>query len=239
MPPPGVSLFRRFRCYLDRPHAPQSSPRPSPPPGVSLFQRFRCDLDRPPAPHGILRHPSLPGVSLFRRFRCDLDRPPALHGPLRHPSLPGVSLFRRFRCYLDRPPALHGPLRHPPLPGVSRFRRFRCYLDCPRAGAGQGTMAAGARKQAASCDAFVLSRRLPAPDAPPIRTSLAGLIAKAPSNSPRTMGRSLGQNCRWPALSPLAPACAPSVEYPPVRGTSRCAPGAFSLTAMIFRSPRA
>ena len=69
-----------------------------------------------------------------------------------------------------------------------------------------GTMAAGAREQAASCDAFVLSRRLPAPDAPPIRTSPAGLIAKAPSNSPRTMGRSLGQNCRWPALSPLAPA---------------------------------
>ena len=33
-------------------------------------------------------------------------------------------------------------------------------------GSGPGTMAAGAREQAASCDAFVLSRRLPAPDAP-------------------------------------------------------------------------
>ena len=33
-------------------------------------------------------------------------------------------------------------------------------------GSWSGTMAAGARKQAASCDAFVLSRRLPAPDAP-------------------------------------------------------------------------
>ena len=32
-------------------------------------------------------------------------------------------------------------------------------------------MAAGAREQAASCDAFVLSRRPPAPDAPPSRTS--------------------------------------------------------------------
>ena len=32
---------------------------------------------------------------------------------------------------------------------------------------------------------------------------------------------------------------APSVEHPPARGTSRCAPGAFSLTAPVFRSPRA
>ncbi len=31
-----------------------------------------------------------------------------------------------------------------------------------------GTMATGAREQAATCDAFVLSRRLPVPDAPPI-----------------------------------------------------------------------
>ena len=33
-------------------------------------------------------------------------------------------------------------------------------------GSWSDTMAAGAREQAASCDAFVLSRRLPAPDAP-------------------------------------------------------------------------
>ena len=32
---------------------------------------------------------------------------------------------------------------------------------------------------------------------------------------------------------------APPVEHPPARGTSRCAPGAFSLTAPVFRSPRA
>ena len=56
-------------------------------------------------------------------------------------------------------------------------------------GSWPGTMAAGALEQAASCDAFVLSRRLPAPDAPPIRTSPAGLIAKAPSNSRRTTAR--------------------------------------------------
>ena len=40
-------------------------------------------------------------------------------------------------------------------------------------------MTAGAREQTASCDAFVLSRRLPAPDAPPSRTSPLCLIAKA------------------------------------------------------------
>ena len=32
---------------------------------------------------------------------------------------------------------------------------------------------------------------------------------------------------------------APSVGHPPTRGTSRCAPGTFSLTAPVFRSSRA
>ena len=68
--------------------------RHPPPPGMSLFRCFRCYLDRPPALHGPLPHPSLPGVSLFWRFRCYLDRPPALHGLLRYPSPPGVSRFR-------------------------------------------------------------------------------------------------------------------------------------------------
>ena len=57
-----------------------------------------------------------------------------------------------------------------------------------------GTMAAGAREQAASCDAFVLSRRLPAPDAPPSRTSPAGLVAK-PAPEPRP-GLWLSRDCR-------------------------------------------
>ncbi len=78
-----------------------------PPPGVSLFRRFRCYLNSQPAPHGPLRHPPPPGVSLFRCFRCYLKRQPALHGPLWHPPPPGVSLFRRFRCYQKRRPALH------------------------------------------------------------------------------------------------------------------------------------
>ena len=55
-------------------------------------------------------------------------------------------------------------------------------------------MAAGAREQAASCDAFVLSRRLPAPDAPPSRTYPLCLIAKpfpepSPNHGPVTSGR--------------------------------------------------
>ena len=161
-PPPGVSRFRCFRCYLDRPPASHSSPRHPPPPGVSLFRCFRCYLDRPPALHGPLRYPSPPGVSLFWRFRCYLDRPPALRGPLRHPSLPGVSRFRHFRCYLDRPPDPHGPLRHPSPPGVSLFRRIGSHLRRVTQASRPGTMAAGAREQAASCDAFVLSRRPPA-----------------------------------------------------------------------------
>ena len=56
-------------------------------------------------------------------------------------------------------------------------------------GSWPGTMAAGAWEQAASCDAFVLSRRPPAPGAPPSRTSPLCLIAKAPSNSHRTTAR--------------------------------------------------
>ena len=90
-----------------------------------------------------------------------------------------------------------------------------------------GTMAAGAREQTASCDAFVLSRRLPAPDAPPIRKSPAYLVAKPfPEPSPN----------HGPVSGRAGTA---TVEHPPARGTSRCAPGAFSLTAMIFRSSRA
>ena len=57
-------------------------------------------------------------------------------------------------------------------------------------GAGQGTMVASVREQAASCDAFVLSRRLPAPEAPPSRTSPAGLIDRT---RPRTTARSLAE----------------------------------------------
>ena len=57
-------------------------------------------------------------------------------------------------------------------------------------------MAAGAQEQAASCDAFVLSRRPPAPGAPPSRTSPLCLIAKPfPEPSPNH-GPVLGRDCR-------------------------------------------
>ena len=63
-------------------------------------------------------------------------------------------------------------------------------------GSWPGTMAAGAQEQAASCDAFVLSRRPPAPGAPPSRTSPLCLIAKPfPEPSPNH-GPVLGRDCR-------------------------------------------
>ena len=82
-------------------------------------------------------------------------------------------------------------------------------------------MAAGAREQAASCDAFVLSRRPPAPDAP-LKNGESAL-------------RKLGDS----ELLITVLVRRPSVEHSPSRGTSRCAPGAFSLTAPVFRSSRA
>ena len=193
---PGVSLFWRFCCYLDLPPILHGLLWHPPLPGVSLFRCFRCYLDRPPALHGLLRHPSPPGVSLFRRFRSYLNSPPAMHDPLRHLPPPGMSLFRCFRCYLDRPHARHGPLRCPPLPGVSRFRRIGSHLRRVTQASRPGTMAAGAREQAASCDAFVLSRRQLAPDAPPSRTSPLCLIAKSfPEPSPNH-GPVTGRDCR-------------------------------------------
>mgnify|MGYP004517541677 CR=1 FL=1 len=81
-----------------------------PPPGVSHFRCFRCYLDLPPIPHGSLRHPPLPGVSRFRHFRCYLDRPPAPHGLLRYPPLPDVSRFRRIDSHLHR--VTKAPDRH-------------------------------------------------------------------------------------------------------------------------------
>ena len=80
-----------------------------------------------------------------------------LPGPSTHPAwLSAVSVAARCEPFLP-----------------NRLTPASCY-----SGSGPDTMAAGARKQAASCDAFVLSRRLPAPDAPPSRTSPACLVAK-------------------------------------------------------------
>ena len=123
---------------------------------------------------GSLRHPSLPGVSLFRCFRCYLNPPPAMHGPQRHPPPPGVSLFRRFRCNLDRPPTPHGSLRYPSLPGVSRFRQIGSHLHRVALAPGPALW-------------------LPAPDAPPIGTSPAHLIARTCPSSLRNTARPLAE----------------------------------------------
>ena len=70
-------------------------------------------------------------------------------------------------------PLLPGPSTCPAWPSAtsaaSRCKPFSPNQLTPasrNSGAGQGTVAAGAREQTASCDAFVLSRRPPAPDAP-------------------------------------------------------------------------
>ena len=114
---------------------------------------------------------------------------PRVPCPSRRPS---VRPARSHSLPVER--LLPGPLRHPPLPGVSRFRRIGSHLRRVTQAPRPDSMAAGAREQAASCDAFVLSRRRPAPDAPPIRTSPACLIARthlqlSPNHGPVTSGR--------------------------------------------------
>ena len=117
-------------------------------------------------------------------------------------------------------PLLPGPSTHPAGPSAA-FTSARCEpfsanrLIPASCGSGSwpGTMAAGAQEQAASCDAFVLSRRLPAPYAPPIRTSPAGLIANASSNPRRATAR-----CLWPGLPQRIPSC--SVKDPSARRRS-------------------
>ena len=84
-------------------------------------------------------------------------------------------------------PLSPGPSTHPAEPSAAsasaRCEPFSTNRLTPAScdsGPWSGTMAAGAREQAASCDAFVLSRRRPAPDAPPSRTFPACLVAKPP-----------------------------------------------------------
>ena len=104
---PSVRPARSHSLPVER-HLPGLMQRPSPP-GVSLFWRFRCYLDLPPAPHGSLRHPPPPGVSPFRHFRSYLDLPPIPYGPPQHPPLPGVSRFRRIGSHLLRVTQALGP----------------------------------------------------------------------------------------------------------------------------------
>ena len=111
----------------------------------------------------------------------------AMGGGRRHSTAPG-SLLKSAAARCEPIPAfplLPGPSTHPAWPSPASVAA-RCEPFSPNrltpasrdSGSGPDTMAAGARKQAASCDAFVLSGRLPAPDAPPSRTSPACLVAK-------------------------------------------------------------
>ena len=73
-------------------------------------------------------------------------------------------------------------------------------------------MAADAREQTASCDAFVLSRRLPAPGAPPCRKSPACLIART-----RPSSYLLSPERHLPRMVPAASAaarCEPVPAFP-------------------------
>ena len=96
-------------------------------------------------------------------------------------------------------------------------------------------MAADAREQTASCDAFVLSRRLPVPGAPPCRKSPACLIARTrPSSyllSPeRHLPRMVPAASAAPGVSPfrhfrsyltLPPTLHGPLRHPPLPGVSR------------------
>ena len=108
---------------------------------------------------------------------------------LAFPLLPGLSTCPAW------PPAASTSARCEPFP------TNRLTPSSRDSGSWPGTMAAGAREQAASCDAFVLSRRLPAPDAPPSRTFPACLVAKSfPEPSPNH-----GPVTSWPGLPPRIP----------------------------------
>ena len=160
----------------------------------------------------ILAFPLLPGPSTCPAWpsagsvsaRCEpILAFPLLPGPSTCPAWPSAgSVSARCEPILafPLPPGPSTcPARLSAAPVASRCEPFPTNRLTPAScdsGCWPGTMAAGARERAASCDAFVLSRRLPAPDAPPIRTSPLCLIAKPfPEPSPNH-GPVLGRNCR-------------------------------------------
>ena len=97
---------------------------------------------------------------------------PLLPGPSTCPARPSAASVASGCEPIPAFPLLPGLSTCPAWPSATPTSA-RC-----DSGSWSGTMAAGAREQAASCDAFVLSRRQPASDAPPIRTSPLCLIAK-------------------------------------------------------------
>ena len=117
---------------------------------------------------------------------------PLLPGPSTCPAwLSAASTSARCESFLAFP-LPPGPSACPAWPSAAsvaaRYEPFSENRLTPapcNSGSWPGAMAVGAREQAASCDAFVLSRRPPAPGAPPSRTSPACLVAKSfPEPSP-------------------------------------------------------
>ena len=96
---------------------------------------------------------------------------------VRHKAVFCTELYGEAVPYDRRPDSVRrdGGRRHMTAPGsllksvasgCEPFPENRLTPAPCNSGSWPGTMAAGAREQAASCDAFVLSRRPPAPDAP-------------------------------------------------------------------------
>ena len=148
------------------------------------------------------------------RVPCPSQRPSVR--PARSHSLPvaparpfAASTSARCESFLAFP-LPPGPSTHPAGPsaasasaGCEPFSPNRLTPASRDSDSGPDTMAAGARKQAAFCDAFVLSRRRPAPDAPPSRTSPLCLIAKSFPEPSLTL--SDPRPGPWPGLPLLIP----------------------------------
>ena len=148
---------------------------------------------------------------------------PLLPGPSTHPAWPfaasasaGCEPFSAFPLPPGPPTCPAWLSAASTSSGCEPFSPNRLTPASCGSGSGPGTMAAGVREQAASCDAFVLSRRPPAPGAPPSRTFPLCLIAKSfPEPSPTLAEPRPGP---WPGLPLRIPSG--SVKGAPSRGRS-------------------
>ena len=143
------------------------------------------------------------GVGHARRswnaVRDDYPRPSLAESAARALPFPKS---QRPTCPFSFAPGGTPPARPSAASAASRCEPFPANRLTPSSrdsGSWPGTMAAGAQEQAASCDAFVLSRRPPAPGAPPIGTSPACPIARTRSRTlagPRPGDLWPGRDCR-------------------------------------------
>ena len=102
----------------------------------------------------------IPAFPLLPETPTCLAWPSAASAPARCEPIPAFPLIPDPSTHSAWPSAAPVAARCEPF-SPNRLTPASC-----DSGSRPGTMAAGAREQAASCDAFVLSRRLPAPDAP-------------------------------------------------------------------------